>query len=1278
MAILKDLIVHGSSRFLNKIYANELETSAFEADSAVIKKLKADEATVVGLLDVQGQLHTNTWTNSNIATIDGCFYITPTIGSDSGNIVFSSVNVASLTGDFTGVDSLYIGGSSSGSTVQWTSDSKVLLTGEVEVNGQWLPLGTLLGMLSANAGVSSIGLKELKDNRHNDSSIITDIRNAVGNTSLNYRNLKISLYQRASDSKLYPMGIYMTALGSNNKTFIDIYGGVQDTSKAQGGGFTKPNVRIGNLSGLDSIGSISPVGWGIYTTNGYFDGVIVSNRGNIGGWNLTADSIWKNNQNFGNASGMYFGANGISLGSTFKVTNTGVLTATAGTIAGWRIESSYLASGTATGPTTNTLLLSPGGTSNSYTIANQAKTGWMITAGTTFGVNKDGGVYATAGKIGGFDIGTSSIKNTKTSYSETTNNGVWVGTDGIGLGKGLFYVTPTGALTAKSGSIAGWSFNASSLYKTNATPGYNASTMVLSTGTSSTYDIGGTTGKTWMISAGTGFGVTTTGALYCNNAHVSGEITATSGEIGGINITNGKLDVSAINIGDLSGEIGGRNLLRYTLTPCADLAKIGAPSSYWSTVIEDNIQCIKGTGNNTAHLFSYINDNLNFQTEFLKANTTYTYSAWIKVSKAADFNFTHYGHFQVSNNASTASDKTHEDIVSERIYEPKIIPANTWTKIRLTFTTNDLNGSTFGLYPIYNNGADTVIYMYGWKLEKGNRATDWTPAPEDVDVGITSAATTASNYLYASSEGLKIANANPSTNAYYQLQKADRTAFYVNNNKRSEITANGFYIYDNNSNQIASFDASVSNNPTITLGKTNNKNVKINNNGITINDGQETLATYGDSIIIGKQNESHLTMSSTNISAFKNTTEKYYEIGDGSSEVPQSYTVPELPLEITLAHDINSITSVKVNGTTLITDAYDWSSDSSILTILDRTPYAITSLEVAYKYVSAEGDDAEDDTITDDTEIFRYNAVSLEIETDYTIGNNISISQITIDGTPLSSSDYTINNDSVTLNQRPASGSEVVITYYFVNHTPYFIFNTRDNNYNKGNASASFGTNGVASGDSSFVLGIDNKATGRASTCGGIGSSVSGAGSGAIGNYLSVIGNGTFACGRYNVPESAHLFSVGNGTATARSNAFSVSEGGTGRFAGDLQVNKRILMRGQLRGGIPNGGYMPMFSTKTYTKIVGDIAANSTATGLQLSITRRGYLGMAVSGMRILNYSGGSYAHRCNVYIYTIVNNSSESHITFSIANLSSNKATNVKVEFTVFYITRNAVLGGT
>ena len=90
MAILKDLIVHGSSRFLNKIYASEIQTPLIEADAGIFKKLKADDATVIGLLDVKGQMHTNSWSNSNIATIDGSFYITPTIGSASGTVTITA------------------------------------------------------------------------------------------------------------------------------------------------------------------------------------------------------------------------------------------------------------------------------------------------------------------------------------------------------------------------------------------------------------------------------------------------------------------------------------------------------------------------------------------------------------------------------------------------------------------------------------------------------------------------------------------------------------------------------------------------------------------------------------------------------------------------------------------------------------------------------------------------------------------------------------------------------------------------------------------------------------------------------------------------------------------------------------------------------------------------------------------------------------------------------------------------------------------------------------
>lgn len=65
---------------------------------------------------------------------------------------------------------------------------------------------------------------------------------------------------------------------------------------------------------------------------------------------------------------------------------------------------------------------------------------------------KNGGLTANSGTIGGFTIGTSSIYNGMTSLSDTTHNGVYVGTDGIALGKSSFKVTSAGNASIK-GSI---------------------------------------------------------------------------------------------------------------------------------------------------------------------------------------------------------------------------------------------------------------------------------------------------------------------------------------------------------------------------------------------------------------------------------------------------------------------------------------------------------------------------------------------------------------------------------------------------------------------------------------------------------------------------------------------------------------------------------------------------------------------------------------------------------------------------------------------------------
>lgn len=474
MAILKDLIVHGSSRFLNKIYAEELETSAFEAESAIIKKLKADDVTVVGLLDVQGQLHTSSWTNSNIATIDGSFYITPTIGSDSGNIVFSSVNVASLTGNFTGVDSLYIGGSSSGSTVQWTSGSKVLLTGEVEVNGQWLPLGTLLGTLSANAQTSSIGLKELKDNRHNDSSIITDIRNAIGSTSLDYRNLKISLYQRKDGNDSKPLGIYMTAMGANGKTFIDIYGGVNATTTAgSSGGFADPNLRIGNLSGLGAVEGTTPTGWGIYTTNGYFKGVIVSSAGKIGNFTINS-ALYSNNHSAwnSNVSGIYINNDGISGGAGGKwwLWNDGSAKIGAMTLS---------AAGVLTVPAAN--------------VSGE------LTAAT---IN---GSKITAGDIAAARIQTNLISAINAKVSD---------------------------LSALTATIGGFKIESTSIHTNNVEVTSNADNSIALSSADFTRTINSTSRSGLRFAIGDKFGITGDGAIYASSATISGNITATSLTLG--------------------------------------------------------------------------------------------------------------------------------------------------------------------------------------------------------------------------------------------------------------------------------------------------------------------------------------------------------------------------------------------------------------------------------------------------------------------------------------------------------------------------------------------------------------------------------------------------------------------------------------------------------------------------------------------------------------------------------------------------------------------------
>lgn len=393
MAVLKDLIVQGTSRFINTTHINDLHANTIAADSGYFNYLKAvngditnltteellaQNATVVGLLDVKGELHTNSWTNSSIATIDGSFYICPTISGVTSVTITRAVTSSTTTwsiqlnGTLAIENSVYTK-SSTGTAgfATWTSASKVAITGEVLVNDVWMPLGTLLGTISSPPSTTAMGVSGLHDNGNEQVTL-----EAIGPvTGAQARNIKISLYEFYQSSAYRPIGIYLTSTaGTTAKTFIDIYGGGNAVSTAtttvggttyESNGLAAPNVRIGNLLGCApfTVGTnttIEPTGWGIYTDNGYFKGTIASNSGIIGNFNISTALYSGSHSAYNtNAAGIYIGdtyvAGGPRDGSTtdplwylksdgsakigkMSITSAGVITATEAVLKGVTLQ----------------------------------------------------------------------------------------------------------------------------------------------------------------------------------------------------------------------------------------------------------------------------------------------------------------------------------------------------------------------------------------------------------------------------------------------------------------------------------------------------------------------------------------------------------------------------------------------------------------------------------------------------------------------------------------------------------------------------------------------------------------------------------------------------------------------------------------------------------------------------------------------------------------------------------------------------------------------------
>lgn len=150
-------------------------------------------------------------------------------------------------------------------------------------------------------------------------------------------------------------------------------------------------------------------------------------------------------------------------------------------------------------------------------------------------------------------------------------------------------------------------------------------------------------------------------------------------------------------------EIGGRNLLRNSVF--SDGLEHWESNGSISLVNVDGKEAIKLTG--TTNGFYQINTNV-------EENTYYTISF-----KAKSVGETSSLRFGFLNQGPGKSQIINVD--------------STWRKY--TFTTTqfiDFNRNTT-LHFYANNETAEGVYITEIKLEKGNKATDWTPAPEDIN-----------------------------------------------------------------------------------------------------------------------------------------------------------------------------------------------------------------------------------------------------------------------------------------------------------------------------------------------------------------------------------------------------------------------------------------------------------------------------------------------------------------------------------------------------------------
>lgn len=341
----------------NKVLFNT-SSAKFSVPVTINNSIAANNITATNVT-VNDTLKAFKYDLNTIQDLGGEFCVAPTIYIQSGATV--NVSKASATTitvsilDKTAITSDSIQG------VRWAQNSKIKFQGKIDgLNIRCS--GIMAAKLNTTANTMSLTLTV-------ESSIANHFATAKNGAS--YSDISVMLYQRygkkigsTTENVYAPVGIRMSAIGNANAApYIDIWGSKSNSDPDTV--YAVPSVRLGYLDGL-KCGTYDCVGYGLYADNVYLNGTIVSKSGTIGG---------------------------------FKIDNNSL------TNGGWGID--------------NSVMMCTGTDDSKAIGGSDAINGWCFTAGSKFGVTKNGNMYSSSGKIGQFIISDNAL-----GYGEITDDNI--------------------------------------------------------------------------------------------------------------------------------------------------------------------------------------------------------------------------------------------------------------------------------------------------------------------------------------------------------------------------------------------------------------------------------------------------------------------------------------------------------------------------------------------------------------------------------------------------------------------------------------------------------------------------------------------------------------------------------------------------------------------------------------------------------------------------------------------------------------------------------------